>query len=297
MAGFTTKIDLTQKSVFVKELKVKHFKILLKTLLGDEPSPEDVFVNLKDIFSEITNISTEELEHLSVIDFLLLIIQIRCISIGGSIQLELTDEKNTKIELNLNRVIENIKSTISFNAIENIENLIIKYQYLPLKNFLLPSPFNNDILNLKGFIKSIHIPNNPIIEISKLEDETFLQLFTALPANYSVKILKQITNIIQQINQIDLLQHLSDKNLSLFLTPNTFIFFLQILFSKNLLPLYENIFALGKFANLSPEYIEECTPGEYTIFVKMLERILKEQNSQPQSTTIPPINTNNSEFL
>lgn len=297
MAGFTTKIELLQKSVFVKELKVKHFKILLKTLLGDDPSPEDVFANLKNIFSEITDITFEEFEYLSIIDFLLLIIQIRCISIGGSIQLELTDEKNTKIELNLNKVIENIKKATDFNFIENIEECKIEYQYLPLKNFLIPLSTNNDILNLKGFIKNIYTPNNPVIDISRLDDKTFLQLFTSFPANYSAKIFKQITNIIQQINQTDLLQHLSNKNLSLPLTPDSFIFFLQLLFSKNLLPLYENIFALCKFAHLPPEYIEECTPGEYTIFVKILERILKEQNTQSQSTTMPAINLGAPEFM
>lgn len=297
MADFTTKIDLLQNSIFVKELKVKHFKILLKTLLGDDPSPVDVFTNLIGIFSEITNLSAEELKNLSVIDFVLLILQVRCISIGGSIQLELTDEKNTKIQLNLNRVIDNLKNFTGIETVQIIENCKIEYQYTSLKNFLIPSVARNELINLKDFIKTFHIPNNLSIEISKIDEQTFLQLFTALPANYSTKIFKHITKIIEHTGQIDLLQHLSDKNLSLFLTPNTFLFFLQILFSKNLLPLYENIFALCKFAHLSPEYIEESTPGEYTIFVKILERILKEQNTISQSTTLPPINAGSSEFM
>jgi hypothetical protein len=297
MIGFTTKIKLLQKDIFVKELKVKHFKILLKTLLGDEPSPEDIFVNLENILLEITNVSTEELEHLSIIDFILLITQIRCISIGGTIQLELTDEKNTKIELNLNKVIETLHKSINFEMTQVIENLEIEYQYPSLKSFLIPSKDNDEIVNLKSFIKKIHILNNTSILISKLNKQEFLHLFTALPASYSAKIFKHIVKIKQLVYNIDLLKHLASKELSLLLTPDTFIFFLQILFSKNLLPLYENIFALSKFAFMSPEYIEDCTPGEYTVFVKILERILKEQNTQSQSSGMPSINIGNPEFL
>lgn len=297
MVGFTTKLDLFQTSIFVKELKVKHFKILLKTLLGDKPSPEDTFYNLINVLSEITSLDQEELKCLSVIDFLIIVIFIRSISIGGSIQLEILDKKNTKLELNLSRVIHNLKNGYAFNFKHSINDIKIILKYPSVKSFLLPINDEDNFLNVKDYIQDLSIANNKTVNISNLTDKTFLQLFEALPANYGAKIIKEVYKLKQHLYQINLLQHLADENLSLCLTPNTFIFIFQLLFSKNLFPLYENIFALAKFANFSPEYIEECTPGEYTIFIKMLERILKEQNIQQTTNNLPPINSDNPEFM
>jgi hypothetical protein len=298
MVGFTTKLDLFQTSIFIKELKVKHFKILLKTLLGDEPSPEDTFYNFINILSELTSLDKEELKNLSVIDFLIIIIFIRSISIGGSIQLEILDKKNTKLELNLSRVIDNLKKGYLFNFKYVINDIEIVLKYPSVKNFLLSTKDENNFLNIKDYIHTFSIKDGKTLNISNLTDRIFLQVFEALPATYSAKIIKEVYKLKQYLYQINLLQHLADENLSLYLTPNSFIFIFQLLFSKNLFPLYENIFALAKFANFSPEYIEECTPGEYTIFIKILERVLKEQNTQ-QTTNIllPPINSDNPEFM
>lgn len=298
MAGFTTKIDLLQDSIFIEELKVKHFKTLLKTLLGDEPSIEDVFSNLINVLTDTTQYTKSELKNLSVIDFLLIVLHLRCISIGSGIQLEIIDKTNTKIILDLYNVIQTLKNSLNFNYIQTIEKIKIEYQLLSIKDFLFLNETNNDLLLFKSYIKKIYLNESSYIDVDKLQDNDFLNIFKALPANYSSIMFKHITDLVQQFNQINLLSHLTDKNLSLYLNQNTFTFILQILFSKNLLPLYENIFALAKFANMSPEYIEECTPGEYTIFVKLLERILKEQNAQQQaSNTLPPINNDNPNFM
>jgi hypothetical protein len=297
MSGFTTKIDLLQSSVFIKELKVKHFKTILKTLLGDTPSVEDVLINLVNILTDTTTLSVDEIYNLSVLDFLIIVIELRSVSIGGTIQLEITEQKNFKFDFNLEKAVEVIKKLQNNELVQNIDNFKIVYRYPSVKDYFL-SAEEDKLLILKRYIKEIHISNHEFIEIFKLDDNVFIELFEALPANISAKIFKHITDIVQHLNQINLLDYLINKNLSLHFSKDTFVFILQILFSKNLYPLYENIFALAKFANLSPSYIEECTPGEYTIFVKLLEQILKEQNSQQKSANIlPPINTKNPEFV
>jgi hypothetical protein len=298
MNRFTTKVDLLHDSVYIKELKVKHFKILLKTLLGDDPDLEEVLTNLIHVLVQTTPYTKKTLYNISIIDFLLLVLHLRCISIGSDIHLELVGETNTKIILNLDRVIETIKKSFTQNYTQTIENLKIEYQPLSVKDFLYPKKTNNDLLLLKSFINKIYFDENNILPVFEIDDNTFLKVFKALPANYSSQILKHIKQISQQLYQTNLLQHFSDKNLSLYINQTNFVFILQLLFSKNLMPLYENIFALAKFANMSPEYVEECTPGEYTIYVKLLERILKEQNSQAQSSvSLPPINPDNPNFM
>jgi hypothetical protein len=297
MTEFTTKVDLLHNSIYIKELKVKHFKILLKTLLGDEPDYSEVLTNLTNILTEVTSYSIEQLYNLSIIDFLLIILHLRSISIGNSIQLELLNEKNVSINLNIDKVIQTLLDTFSYNYTQVIDDIEIEYQIISIHNFLLSKQDTNDLLFLKKYIKTLTINKNDSIKVNELKDEIFLKIINALPAKNSFTILKYAKYIIQQLNQTNLLQHIIERDLSLYLDQETFIFILQLLFSKNLLPLYENIFALSKFANMSPLYIEECTPGEYTVFVKLLEQILKEQNRQIQTNnSLPPINPNEPDF-
>jgi len=298
MTEFTTKVDLLHNSIYIKELKVKHFKILLKTLLSDEPDYSEVLTNLTNILTEVTTYTANEIHNLSIIDFLLIILHLRSISIGNGIQLELLNEKNISITLNIDRVIQTLLDTFKYTYTQTFDNIIIEYQFISAQDFLPLKQNTNELLSLKKYIKKITINDNNTIIVSKLNNETFLKIINSLPASNSFKILKYVKSMIQQLEQTNLLQHIIERDLSLFLNQETFIFILQLLFSKNLLPLYENIFALSKFANMPPSYIEECTPGEYTVFVKLLEQILKEQNRQVQNNnTLPPINQKEPDFL
>lgn len=296
MTGFTTKINLYNKEIFVKELKLKHFKTLLKTLIN-ENNINDIYYNLVNILSDLTDLETKDIELLSVIDFLLLVLHIRCISTGSIVQLEIEGQQNKKVDLNLYKVIETIFSSFNFNFKQKIENLEINYTTPSIKDYLFDYNNTSELTSIKKYINSIYIVNYETIDITKLDDNSFLQFFNSLPANYSAVILQHITQLVTELNNINLLEHLIKHNLSLYLSPDNFVFILQILFSKNLMPLYENIFALCKFTNLTPEYLENCTPGEYTIFVKLLERILKEQAVQQNKSTLPPINANSPNFM
>lgn len=297
MARFTTEIKLQNKSVFINELKVKHFKILLKSLLGDNPDPKNVLYNLLNILTEITSLSLKQLKSFTIIDFLILIVYIRCISIGSSIQLEIKGEKNTKITLNLNKVIDILEVINSYNFVKKIDNITVEYQIPSIHNFILFNDYDNDIFTIKNYIKKLKLKDDLIIDVTSISNNNFSELFNFLPANYSTQIFKHVTEIISYLNQINLLSYFKNENYILRLNSNTIIFILQILFSKNLYPLYENVFALCKFANFSPSYIEECTPGEYIIYTKMLERFIKEQNAQSKTQATPLIKNKAPEFM
>jgi hypothetical protein len=295
MSKFTTKINLIDEDVFVSEFKVKHFKTLLKTLLGDTPDTENIFANLVVILSEITSLSVSELKSLSILNFLLLLLYIRCLSIGSTIQLEIKDKKNTKVTLDLTRVIDTLNQTLPFDLEQTYDNFKIKYKFLSVNNFLFDDV--TDSSYLKNNISFITIKNNQKIQVSDLSNNDFLLLLNHLPAKYSTEIYKNIVTLNNFITNINLFEHLKFDNLYLYLNRDTFSFFMQILFSNNLMPLYENIFALCKFANLPPEYVENCTPGEYTIFVKLLEQMFKEQAPKQSQGQLPPINPNSPTFM
>jgi len=297
MANFVTEIQLQNLKVSLKELKIKHFKILLKSLVGESPDLEIFYKNLTNILVDITSLSYNELTSLSVLDFLKLILYIRCLSIGSIVQLEIKDQKNTKLNLNLTKIIDTLNEPIPVPFTQDFDKFQINYQILNIKNYLFGVLDENSLI--KESIKNIIFRNNTQIQIEDLNKDTFLQIFNSLPASCTTEIFKQVTNLIKYTQQTNLLKHLENSNLFLYINRETFSFFMQILFSKNLLPLYENIFALSKFANLSPSYIEDCTPGEYTIFVKILERIFKEQATQQTQGTrqLPPINQSMPNFM
>lgn len=294
MSGFATKINLTNSQVYIKELKLKHFKTLLKTLLSDD-NLNDTYYNLTNILIEITN--KKDIEQLSVIDYLLVILYVRCVSIGNTIQLEIDGDQNKIININLYKIIELLIDSIKFSFKQTVNDFSITYTVPTITDFLFLKDDIYNLLTFKKYIKTIDIPHYQTIEVSNLDNNVFLEFFKSLPASYSTIIIKHVATIIEELNNINLLGYLTEQNLSLFLNQENFIFILQLLFSKNLLPLYENIFALCKFTNLTPEYLENCTPGEYTIFVKLLEKVLKEQTIQQQSNNLPPINIGNPNFM
>jgi hypothetical protein len=110
-----------------------------------------------------------------------------------------------------------------------------------------------------------------------------------LPTIYTTTIIKRVQNLIETFNNVNLIGHLKgleDKQLIFNFNIKNLGIILKLLFGEELLSLYENIFTLAKDANIPPQYIEECTPGEYYLYVKKLE-------SENKLTSSTPNNNNN----
>jgi hypothetical protein len=137
------------------------------------------------------------------------------------------------------------------------------------------------------FIKQINTLNTKI----SFKDLTTLDknyIFEQLPVKITSSVIKKTLDIIKDLNSLNLLSYLpSNHNLSLALNFNikNNIIFLKLLFGNELLSLYENIFALCKVGNFTPEYIENCTPGEYLLLIKKLEQ-LNSQSSSAQTNSL-----------
>ena len=101
--SFLTKIELKNKIVYCEELKVKHLKTIYKCLLGDEIDPDSLLVNLKFILEKLTKLSIQEIDF---VDFFIILIHLRCSSIGSIINIQITE--NTTLELNLYKIIDEL---------------------------------------------------------------------------------------------------------------------------------------------------------------------------------------------
>ena len=279
--SFLSKIELIDNSLlYFDELKVKHLKTICKSLLGDDPDPEILFLNLNNIISCLTNL---DFKKINFIDYFIILINLRCINIGSKIIIQLSE--NTTGEINLLEI-EKILKTFNFKEIlspSKFDNVEITYK-LPTINDLIKINKDKSEEFYPYFLNTLKIKENYFIFTNPKETNL---IFNKIPPKVSTTIINKIKSIIQNFNQLDLLSYnpyFKDMNLYLNFNINNLCVFTKLLFGDQLLSIYENIFGLCKAGNFTPEYIENCTPGEYILFIKKLEELNK-MNAQQHSSS------------
>lgn len=282
--AFYSQIQLSEnKIIFCKELKVKHLKIIYKCLLGDEIDSHLLFFNLNKILKKITK--NIDVESIHFIDFFILLLELRCSSMGNIITLQLSED--TTLEINLYKIIEELKN-IQIDEIlkqQTKENITIHYK-LPTINEIIELNNKTDSIQY-FFIKGFSLENEIYTFKNIFECE---EIFKKIPAKFFSDSFKKINEIIYYFNNIDLLKYnekLKEK-ISLYFNFNikNLSILTRLLFGNQLMSLYENIFALCKLGNFTPEYIENCSPGEYFLLVKKLEEINKQNNNTSQNSDL-----------
>lgn len=260
MDGLLTYLQLSNKQVIYKELKLKHYKIILKCLIGDQIDIPNFLLNINSILEEITNLSQDDILNLNLLEYLLLLTEIRITSIGSTIFAVSKSNKNTfNIEIPLNKTLDEIKKCLN-----NYEPLFFKDL-----NFVIP--LVKDLVNKKEFLFIKEDVNNlPVRFIKNINQGN-----------------KKFNNYFQQYYFFNLP---TNKQYSLKLSVNLkdFIELIKILYNENLISIYDNIYYLSKICNFSAEYLENCTYGEFKIFVKKTESILQKK-IKPLPPKIEPL--------
>jgi hypothetical protein len=256
VSDLLTELQLSNKIVVYRELKLKHYKNLLKCLYSEPINVSNLFLNLNFILEQITNLTKEEITNLNCLEYLLLLLEIRTTSIGSSIfAIYNAENEPVNIEIPLNKTIVEIQNCLNnFKPLQfidaNVElNFIVpQIKDLTIKKYLW---VKEDISNLPlKYLKNI---NQYTKKINKYIEQYYF--FNPNVEKYSIKLSLKTTNFIQ---------------------------FIKILFNENLFSIYENIFYLSKICNMSAEYLENCTYGEFKIFVKKTEEMLQKQTTPLQ---------------
>lgn len=256
MNGLLTYLQLSNKQVIYKELKLKHYKTLLKCLIGNQIDVSNLLLNINNILQDITNLTLDEILNLTLLEYLLLLTEIRITSIGSTIFAVSKSSKHTfNIEIPLNKTLDEIK-----NCINNYEPLFFRNL-----NFVIP--LVKDIVNKKEFLY--------------IKEDV-----TNLPVRYLKDINQGNKKFNSYFQQYYFFNLPTNKQYSLKLSVNLkeFIELIKILYNENLISIYDNIYYLSKLCNFSAEYLENCTYGEFKIFVKKTESIL-----QKKIKPLPPI--------
>jgi hypothetical protein len=250
-----TALKVSNKEIIYKELKLKQYKTILKCLYTDPIDIPNLILNLNNILTLITNLTIEEISNLNLLEYLFILTEIRITSIGSSIfAVHNNSNKPVNIEIPLNKTRAEI-----LKCIEDFVPLLYKDANTTL-NFSIP------------FIKD-------------LTDKEFLFVNEEVN-NLPVRYLKIIKNYTKKINSFFNSYYffnpgIKEFNLKLSLNKYDYIQLIKILFNENLLSIYDNLFYLSKICNMSSEYLENGTYGEFKVFVKKTEEMLQKQIKQP----------------
>jgi hypothetical protein len=295
--SFITKAQLLNNSVTFQELKFKDYRNLLKCFLGDEINSELIFTNINSILRNTCTLTNDEILNLNFIDYLILILNIRSVSLGNIVQLyaESTNNQQLRIDLNLVNIINILIQSFFISDLTSIEyndiEIILK---IPTITDILE--FENNKLTINTFfISSIKIKKQDI-NYQQLTYTDKDKVVKSLPIKLILKIDTQIESFLQKLNNINLLENLSnkdfDKELPLGFNSQILAFIIKLIFNNDLNSIYSNLFALSKGANFNCEFLDSCSPGEFYIFVKKFEEILQtQQTSNNESDILPPINS------
>jgi hypothetical protein len=260
MTGFLTTLNFKDQNIVFKELTLKSYKTILKSLLNDPIDVNNLLLNINSILTDITSLTNQQLLELNLLEYLLILINIRQVSIGNTIFATYkTETESINITINLQKSFDSVKEclegfkTISYkddNTSLTFDIPTIQDVYNKKDNLFCKE--NIDKLPIKYF----SIINNKISLIHKQIKEFYF--FESAIEKYSINLTLDITNFFQII---------------------------KILFNDNLLTLYNNIFYLSKICHLTPEYLENCTYGEFKIFVKKVQE-MNQQSSLKNDTTL-----------
>lgn len=285
---FVINTNISNKDIIYNELKVRHLKILLKCLTSNSPDPILLFNNLDNILTEITNLSIDEIKSLNFLEYFILVLQIRSTSMGGIIFAETNTDPPIKLQINIEKIIEQLKEiNNTILKIETVQDFIIRYklptidEIIKLNNSIID---NHDSLFLQGFFYQ-----NNNINFKSLTKEEQKTILDNLPAKISQTLFKNTKEIIDTFSGINLLSYLPQtENICLYFNFNiqNLILLIELLFEMSLLSLYENYLVLCKVSNLTPEFIEESTPGEYILYIKKLQELTSSNKGQQKNVLV-----------
>jgi len=250
VSDLLTCLQLSSKQVVYKELKLKQYKTILKCLIAEPIDISNLFLNLNSILKALTNLTEEEILNLNFLEYFLLLTEIRITSIGNYIfAVSKIGNTSLNIEIPLNKTLEEIKRCINNFKPFKYENL----------NFVIPKI--KDIIDSKDFlcIEEKNVIDLPVLHFKKINQA-----------------IKKFNNYFEQFYFFESTAN-KKYSLRLSISLDSYINLIKILYNENLLSIYDNIYYLSKICNFSSEYLENCTYGEFKIFVKKTEEILQKR--------------------
>lgn len=274
--------DLSGLKLICSELTVADYKQILKCSFGDEPDLQLFSETICDVVGKLTNKPIEFIKSLPISDVLCILIDLRLRSMGDIVTVSLTKDNNqTSLDLNLVAIRDDIKAFYKPFCSSKINQKDLEIVLSVPSIEMLSTKTNEEYLY---FIKSVALKKTTF-EIVDTEEAS--ALFEKISAKIASQIISHCGQFIKSVKELNLLSRYEgvEQKLGFVPTLENLLWFVKLLFNEPLDVFYDNIFYLSKHVNMTPSYIESCTPGEYIYFTKKLEASIAAQNQGREQQT------------
>ena len=265
-----------------------HQKEICKSLYEED---DGLFIDIiNDILKDCLHPS-HNFYSLSLVDKLLLILKLRCVAVGSTMEFESETADKKKYTINydfydlyakINNLAVDIKPlNINLNNFE-IECYIPSLCHENSINYIFKNKENiayEDIMIY--FIRYIKI-NNTTYFFNEIKKETQDQIINNLPVTIIEKIFKYIEDIITKFNKINIYSIFDNKIPFTFLG-STYTDYCKFAVKDNLHSIYQTIYILSKYAHISCDYIEKLTPIERDVYVANLRNENMKSTEEPST--------------
>lgn len=274
--------ELSNASLICTELNVADYKELLKCTFGDEPDINVFSETICDILGKLSTHPAEFIKSLPISDVFCLLIDLRLRSMGDTVAVSLkSDDKQISLDLNLSSIREDINKFYEPFCCSKITQKDLEIILSIPSVEMLSTKTEDEYLY---FIKSVSLKKNQF-EICNVQEAS--ALFEKISAKVASQIISHCREFIESVKELNLLARYKGitQTLGFIPTIENMLWFTKLLFNEPLDTFYDNIFYLAKHVNMTPSYIESCTPGEYIYFVRKLEASFAAQNQGNQQQT------------
>ena len=274
-------IELTTQNILCSELNMAQYKDILKVTYG-EPSADMYIDVMSEIISKLTGIEKNAVLKFNVVDFFLIILEIRTFSLGNvcKIVVQLDETQKATVDLSLTGIKQDIKKIDHNKFTSTIDQG--NFQVIvspPSVSRLIEEESDEYLYGIDKFI------DNDKRTIDITDSKMANSVLNVLTPKNSLRIIHLFNEYVEEVTKVNLLARYGLKqNLSFVPNISTLIWFTKLFFNESLGTLYDNLFYLSCKGHMSPSYIEQCSPGEYIYFVKKLQQMLHSQQENENQT-------------
>jgi hypothetical protein len=297
MEYYNHSVDLpyTKTKLSYRELNTQEQLLLAKANISFPNDKESIYNYNEFAFEVILNCikNKESFTEINIIEYVMFLVKLRMISIGGTIDFLLkteTDSKvKTKLQVDLQRYLVNLYEASKYfesesNSLFNDNNIEIKLNWPNIKSI---KTFNSyslkneyEILNdsLCEYIEYVKLDNNKLMFID-LNSNQKINFFERLPLSFKSKIQNKILEALKILTEYKLFGLSFFDSYSFNFYNLSFIEHIKMFFSYDLRSIYQEIFFLSSY-KLPPEYILSISHAERRIYNSIIEEQNKKQDKQ-----------------
>lgn len=269
------------ETLSLDEFTFSDYKKILKTSYGDEVVTVNFVETLLEILQKNSQKDRNFFLNLNVCDILNVLIEMRANSMGNIASVVVPkDETQLRVDLRLDWIQEDVREFLQF-----CKNQFVEFEGIRLY-FGVPSltklmSIVSDDEQFLCFIERAEVTSlsDKTFEILTIEDaKRVLNMISAKNGKAIIDGFQSIVAGAQEQNFLKRYKIETNEKLKFVPSISSLLWYTKLMFNEPLDSLYHNIFMLAKYGNIDPNYLEKCTPGEYTYFVKKLEESLMAEN-------------------